>query len=287
LKAKTSKPQQPIEIRIIMTVISQLFDQLRRENRRAFIPFMTAGDPDSATTQRAVARLVKAGASLVEIGFPYSDPIADGPVIQASYTRALALRPTMTSLLEMCAAMQHNPDTASAPRVGMLSYSLIHRREPARFVADAAKSGLSGLIVPDLPVEESAALRSLCAAAGLDLILLVTPTTPRDRALRILDACSGFVYCVSIAGITGERTELPASLIDQLGWLRSQTKLPLCVGFGVSRPDQAAMLRPHVDGIIVGSALVRQLDRVALEGTEVALDAIENLARSLVSALNT
>lgn len=269
-----------------MTRLSSLFDSLRKDGRKAFIPFITAGDPDTGTTQAAVGRLVKAGASLVEIGFPYSDPIADGPVIQASYTRALASKPTMDSLLGFCANLEADKAIASTPRVGMLSYSLIHKRGPARFVADSASAGLSGLIVPDLPVEEAAGLKSLCASSGMDLILLVTPTTPRPRALRILEAGSGFVYCVSIAGITGERSELPTTLIDQLTWLRKHTSLPLCVGFGVSRPDQVALLRPHVDGVIVGSALVRHLERVATEGPGPALGAMESLARSLAVALN-
>lgn len=269
-----------------MTTLSRLFDNLRKDGRKAFIPFMTAGDPDTLTTSAAIERLVKAGASLVEIGFPYSDPIADGPVIQASYTRALANKPTMDSLLHFCSTLSTNPVTASTPRVGMLSYSLIHRREPARFVAESAAAGLSGLIVPDLPVEESANLKTLCSASGMDLILLVTPTTPRERAIRILEAGSGFVYCVSIAGITGERSELPPQLIDQLGWLRKHTPLPLCVGFGVSRPDQVTMLRPHVDGIIVGSALVRKLEQVGIDGPGLGLNALEGLAQSLASALN-
>lgn len=269
-----------------MTPLSRLFENLRKDGRKAFIPFITAGDPDTSTTSAAVERLVAAGASLVEIGFPYSDPIADGPVIQASYTRALANKPTMDSLLQFCSTLKNNPGTARTPRVGMLSYSLIHRREPARFVADSAAAGLSGLIVPDLPVEEASNLKLLCAASAMDLILLVTPTTPRERALRILEAGSGFVYCVSIAGITGERSELPPQLIEQLAWLRKHTGLPLCVGFGISRPDQVTMLRPHVDGVIVGSALVRQLERVSTEGAGPALNAVEDLARSLANALN-
>jgi tryptophan synthase alpha chain len=269
-----------------MTSLARFFDSLRNSGRKAFIPFMTAGDPDPQTTREAVRRLVLAGASLVELGFPYSDPIADGPVIQASYTRALSKKPSMETLLSLCSSMKDDSLIQPVPRLGMLSYSLIHRRGPEKFVQDAASSGLSGLIVPDLPVEESIDLRPLCAKSGMDLILLVTPTTPRERALRILEACSGFVYCVSITGITGERSELPASLIDQLGWLRDQTKLPLCVGFGVSRPDQVAMLRPHVDGVIVGSALVRHLERIPSDGMNAALDSIEALARSLCSAVN-
>lgn len=280
------KPLRATDFGEKMTSLARLFDSLRNSGRKAFIPFMTAGDPDQQTTREAVRRLVLAGASLVELGFPYSDPIADGPVIQASYTRALSKKPSMETLLSLCSSMKDDSLIQPVPRLGMLSYSLIHRRGPEKFVQDAASSGLSGLIVPDLPVEESIDLRPLCAKSGMDLILLVTPTTPRERALRILEACSGFVYCVSITGITGERSELPASLIDQLGWLRDQTKLPLCVGFGVSRPDQVAMLRPHVDGVIVGSALVRHLERIPSSGMNAALDSIESLARSLCSAVN-
>ncbi|MBY0230230.1 MAG: tryptophan synthase subunit alpha, partial [Gemmataceae bacterium] len=222
-----------------MPRIAETFARLEAEGRRAFMPFLTAGDPDAASTLACARALVRAGASLIELGFPYSDPIADGPVIQASYTRALERGLKIAEVFDIARAVRE------VPVVGMASYSLVWRRGADAFLAQAREAGMAGLIVPDLPVEESASLRGACAGAGLDLVQLVTPTTPRERAERIVAQSMGFVYVVSVAGITGERASLPDELAGQLAWLRTKTDLPLCVGFGVSRPEQVRMLRGH------------------------------------------
>jgi tryptophan synthase alpha chain len=239
-----------------MNPIDELFRSLRSKNRKAFIPFLTAGDPDLETTAALVAELARRGAGPIEIGFPYSDPIADGSVIQASYTRALnrglRIEDIFHSIQELA---------STTPLVGMVSYSLVHHRGPEKFVTDARTAGFSGAIVPDLPVEEADDLTRLAAAHDFKLIHLVTPTTPRERAVRIARASTGFLYVVSVTGITGERAQIPVELIEQLRWLRTQTDLPLCVGFGISRPEHVRMLRDHVDGIIVGSAIVRRLEQ--------------------------
>jgi tryptophan synthase alpha chain len=174
----------------------------------------------------------------------------------------------------------------SAPLVGMVSYSLVHRRGAEAFLDRAKQAGFAGLIVPDLPVDEAEALAANAGERQLKLIQLVTPTTPPERAARIVRLSTGFVYCVSITGITGERAELPAALLDQLRWLRQQTDLPLCVGFGVSRPEHVHMLREHVDGIIVGSALVRKLEQMGSKTPEAIAGEVGALARGLVAALN-
>ena len=197
-----------------------------------------------------VREVVRRGASLVEIGFPYSDPIADGSVIQASYTRALAGGLRVDDVFAMIRGLSD----LAAPLVGMVSYSLVHHRGPERFLADARSAGLAGLIVPDLPADEADELGELCKMRDFKLIQLVTPTTPRTRATEIVRRSTGFVYVVSVAGITGERDQLPSELLDQLRWLRTQTSLPLCVGFGIGKPEHVQMLRNAVDGIIVGSA---------------------------------
>jgi tryptophan synthase alpha chain len=258
-----------------MNPIDTLFQRLRREGRKAFIPFLTAGDPDPATTARLVPELDAAGADLIELGFPFSDPIADGPVVQASYTRALG-RGLKLDQVFACAreAAAHLGET---PLVGMVSYSLIHRRGPETFIDQARAAGFSGAIVPDLPAEEAEPLARLAAARDFNLILLVTPTTTPERAARIAQLASGFLYCVSIAGITGERDRIPPALLDQLRWLRTQTDLPLCVGFGVSKPEHVRTLREVADGVIVGSALVRRLE----QGGDVPA-----LVRELAGALN-
>jgi tryptophan synthase alpha chain len=264
-----------------MNAIDGLFQKLRAERRKAFIPFLTAGDPDLAATPVIARALVEAGASLIEIGFPYSDPIADGPVIQASYTRALDRGLHLDGVFATCRAIaDENPHV---PLAGMLSYSLVHRRGPERFVQQAIESGLSGAIVPDLPVEEADPFAEVCRRHDFKLVLLVTPTTSPGRARRIVRTSTGFVYCVSVTGITGERAAIPPELLDQLRSLRGETDLPLCVGFGISKPEHVAMLRDHADGVIVGSAVVRQVEAGGAV-SEIA-GRVGALARSLVAAL--
>lgn len=261
-----------------MNALDATFAGLKAKGRRAFIPFLTAGDPSIDATPGLASALIDAGADVVEIGFPYSDPIADGPVIQASYTRALAKKLTLDGVFAAAKAIHaRHPGT---PLVGMTSYSLVYRRTPGDFLRRAKAAGFSGLIVPDLPLEESLGLKRQSDEHGLKLVQLVTPTTPPDRAERIVAAAGGFVYCVSVTGITGERAEIPAALVERLAWLRSKTPLPLCVGFGVSTPEQVRRLREHADGVIVGSALVRLLDPA--DGAEGRVAA---LAKSLAAAL--
>ena len=240
-----------------MNAIDVLFQSLRAEGRKAFIPFLTAGDPDLAATLTLARTVAAHGANLLEIGFPYSDPIADGPVIQASYTRALDRGLKLEQLFACIRQIAAAPEFAEGrtPLVGMTSFSLIQRRGAAAFLDQAQANGFSGAIVPDLPFEESEQLAKLAADRDFKLIHLVTPTTPRPRARAIAQRSTGFLYCVSVTGITGERDQLPAELLEQLAWLREQTDLPLCVGFGVSKPAHVRMLREAVDGVIVGSAL--------------------------------
>jgi tryptophan synthase alpha chain len=271
-----------------MNPIDVLFGRLRSEGRKAFIPFLTAGDPDVAGTVYLARTVAARGASMVEIGFPYSDPIADGPVIQASYTRALDRGVRLDDVF--ACARQVNQAVAGAeqqvPLVGMVSFSIVHRRGAELFLDQAAAAGFSGAIVPDLPLEESESLGRLAAARDFKLIQLVTPTTPRERAARIAKSSTGFLYCVSVAGITGERDRLPDELRHQLAWLRTQTDLPLCVGFGISRPEHVRMLREVADGIIVGSALVRQVEQAGKRSVHEVATAIGDLVQSLAEALN-
>jgi tryptophan synthase alpha chain len=264
-----------------MNAIDQLFQQLRRRSGKSFIPFVTVGDPDIQTSTAIVKEVVQRGAHLVEIGFPYSDPIADGSVIQASYTRALAKGLHINDVFTMVGQLR-----LSVPLVGMVSYSLVYHRGPARFLTEAADAGLSGAIVPDLPVEEAVELAALAAERDFKLIQLVTPTTPRERAIQIVQRSTGFVYVVSVAGITGERDRLPPELLEQLRWLRTQTSLPLCVGFGISKPEHVRMLRDAVDGVIVGSALMRHLENAGRRPAMEIVKEIGDLTESLSAALN-
>lgn len=260
--------------------IDQLFAALRAQKRKAFIPFITAGDPDLETTARLVRDLPARGASLIEIGFPYSDPIADGSVIQASYTRALGRGLHIDDIFTAMRGIK-----ATVPLVSMVSYSLVHHRGPDKFVSQAQESGFSGAIVPDLPVEEAEDLAALCARRDFKLIQLVTPTTPRERAARIARISTGFLYCVSVVGITGERAQMPPDLVEQLRWLRTQTDLPLCVGFGISKPEHVRLLRDAADGVIVGSALVRRLGEVGAKSADAVVRDIGDQVAALVGAL--
>jgi len=265
-----------------MSAIDRLFEQLRADGRKAFMPFVTAGDPDLDFTAALLRELVARGSTLCELGIPYSDPIADGPVIQASYTRALAQR---IKLAEILAAVGRLTPGLSAPIVSMVSYAIVYRHGLEAYVADAKSAGIAGAIVPDLPVEESAALAGVCAREDFDLVQLITPTTPRDRALRIAEKTTGFIYYVSVAGITGERSELPREIVDNVGWLREQTPLPICIGFGISQPKHVKMLAPVADGLIVGSAIVRRAAEVAVRPRDEVLLDIGNYAAELLAAL--
>jgi tryptophan synthase alpha chain len=262
--------------------IADQFARSRAEQRLAFMPFITAGDPNAAATPRLISELGPRGVDLIEVGFPYSDPIADGPVIQASYTRALAHKLTVPQIFDSI-----RPVAAKAPPLlAMVSYALMFRRGAEWFVEQAKSAGFSGFIVPDLPGDEALELFTLVRSRGLDLVQLVAPTTPRERVRSILKCCSGFVYCIAVAGTTGEREKVADALLAQLKWLRAETDLPLAVGFGISKPEHVDPLRGLADGVIVGSGIVRQLEAVA-DGSrtfEQALSGIGVYAASLVQA---
>lgn len=249
------------------TEIETVFAKLRTAEQMAFMPFITAGDPDMAGTVEVIRELTRQGVDLIEIGFPYSDPIADGPVIQAAYTRALDQGLRIDDIFDAISQMDLENDVSegsTAPAlVAMVSYAIVLRRGPDAFVQRAKESGFAGFIIPDLPADEADDVREIVSAAGLDLIPLVSPTTTAERAEAILANASGFVYCISVAGTTGVRNELPTELTAQLKRLRSSTNVPLAVGFGISRPDQVGTLRGSADGIIVGSAIVRRMEPLA------------------------
>lgn len=265
-----------------MSAIDRLFERLRASGRKALMPFVTAGDPDLEFTAEVIRAMVAEGAGLCELGIPYSDPIADGPVIQASYSRALEKKLKLADILGMVGRL--TPELG-APLVTMVSYAIVYRHGLDRYAVEAKAAGAAGLIVPDLPVEESAPLAEICRREDLSLIQLVTPVTPRDRALRIAEHTTGFIYYVSVAGITGERTELPQSLVDSVAWLRGQTPLPICIGFGISRPEHVRMLAPVADGLIVGSAIVRRMAEASTKPREQVLLELRRYVAELLAAM--
>jgi tryptophan synthase alpha chain len=261
--------------------LEAMFAANRAAGRKALAPFVTAGDPDADATVAVIEALHAAGASLCELGVPYSDPIADGPVIQASYTRALGHGLTLAGVFDIA---KRASAACELPILAMASYSLVFRRGIDRFVADAVEAGLAGFVVPDLPLEESDDLDTACRTAGLALVRLVTPTTPPDRAEAIAKKSTGFLYCVSVAGVTGARTELPPGLVDRVKWLKTKTDVPILVGFGISAPEQVRAVAAVADGVIVGSALVRRIAEAAGQPREALLADVGRYAADLAAA---
>ena len=222
----------------------------------ALMPFVPAGYPNLAATEAILPALQAGGASLLEVGFPFSDPVADGPTIQAAYTDALAHKIRVADVMASIARVR---DQLTIPIVAMLSYSIVFRYGVKKFAEDARACGIDGLILPDLPPPEAEAIVSVIQAAGLETVLLVAPTTTPQRRKEIARLSSGFIYYLSISGITGERANLPADLAAGVAAMKAITDKPVCVGFGISTADHVKQLLGVADGAIVGSALVRRM----------------------------
>jgi len=264
--------------------IDATFRSLAAAGRKAFMPFIAAGDPSLAATAAILRTLQdRRAADLVELGVPFSDPVADGPVIQDSYQRAIAAGVTPQSILDMVAGLRAGGFTL--PVCLMVSYSLVYRPGIGEFAKRAAAAGIDGLIVPDLPVDESGPLAEALAANGIAQILLVAPTTPADRRAKIVTHASGFIYCMSVTGITGERTALPADLADYVRGVKSEAKVPVCVGFGISRPEHVAAVAGVADGVIVGSAIIRRIADHAKESPQQIAAAVADLCAELAAPL--
>jgi tryptophan synthase alpha chain len=265
-----------------MTAISRCFESLRRNQECALIPFITAGDPDLETTAKALQVLDRSGADMIELGVPYSDPLADGPVIQAAATRALQRGTTLERVLEMLKSII---PSLRSPIILFTYYNPILHRGIDKFLQQVQEAGVAGLVVPDLPLEESAGLIKPAAQRGIDLILLVAPTSDHERIEAIAHASGGFIYLVSVTGVTGMRTQMQGRVFDLLQQIRHVTDKPIGVGFGISEPEQARQVREWgADAAIVGSAVVKRL----AEGTpEQGLEAIGQFCQSLKTALKT
>jgi tryptophan synthase alpha chain len=237
--------------------IEQRFAALREEGRAGLVTYLTAGDPDPATSARLFAGLAAAGADLIEIGMPFSDPMADGPVIQEAGQRALKQGMTLPRTLELVRELRRADNTT--PIVLMGYYNPIYRYGAESFAHDAVTAGVDGVIVVDLPPEEDLELTAPARAAGLDLIRLATPTSDDQRLPRIVEHASGFIYYVAIAGITGTRSADSANVAAAVARLRRFTELPVAVGFGIRTPEQAAEVARAADAAAVGSSLVQRL----------------------------
>ncbi len=236
------------------------FARLRDRGERALVPYFTAGDPSLADMRRLVVEAARRGADVIELGVPFSDPLADGPVIQRAAMRALAAGTTLPRLLETVAALRAE---VSVPLVLLTYYNPVLAFGLAAFARAAVRAGVDGVIVADLPPEEADPLAREAEAAGLDLIHLVAPTSTPERVRLIARRSHGFIYVVALTGVTGERQELPPDLAAQIRTLRRVTTKPVCVGFGISTPAQVAAVGGLADGAVVGSAIVRLVEERA------------------------
>ena len=267
---------------MVMNRIDAIFKDLRTRSAQALMPFITAGDPDLAVTAALLKTMESAGAQICELGIPFSDPIADGPVIQASMAYALEHGTRPIDVLQMVA--EHRSDLKMG-LVAMVSYSIVHRLGKTSFIRDAKAAGIDGFLIPDLPLDESEVTRDRVRAEGLVCGMFVAPTTPQDRAERIARASSGFVYLLAQSGLTGERTAVPEYLPEQIRRLRTVTDLPIAVGFGISDRDQVRQVVSIADAAIVGSAIVRRVAGARDGGSDAVVSQVHDFVSDLIKGL--
>lgn len=246
-----------------MNRIEAMFAEKKRTGGRAFIPYITAGFPDMKRTERIIGLLEKNGADLIELGIPFSDPIADGPTIQKSSAEALAAGTKVAAILDLVRRVRCG---SRIPMLFMTAYNPIYHYGLERFTDDAGEAGIDAFLVPDLPLEESGELESVCRDRDLPLVYLVAPTTPPERRKQICSRSRGFVYYISLKGVTGERASLPADLEREVQELHRHSDLPIAVGFGISKPEHARQVARIAEGVIVGSAIVKRIDELRDEG---------------------
>lgn len=246
-----------------MNRIAEVFARCKAENRIALMPYLMVGYPERESALELALAFEAVGADLFELGVPFSDPLADGATIQRAAERALHNGVRLPDCLETATALRQRGLQAPLVMMGYFNPFLQYGME--RLCADAARSGVDGLIIPDLPPEEAAEASTACKAHGLDLIYLVAPTTPDERIRQIVAIASGFIYCVALTGVTGARRQLWSGLPDFLHRVRQHTELPLVVGFGISTPEHVRQVSEYADGAIVASALVNTLDSLAPE----------------------
>jgi len=272
----------------VTTRIEKRFADLKKQNRAALVTFVTAGDPDYATSLAIIKGLPAAGADIIEFGMPFTDPMADGPAIQAAGLRALQAGQTTLKTLQMVREFRKTDD--ATPVVLMGYYNPIYTYGVARFLTDAKSAGVDGLIIVDLPPEEDDELCIPAMAAGINFIRLATPTTDDKRAPAVLTNTSGFVYYVSVLGITGTKTPDLASVKANVTRLKRHTPLPIAVGFGVKSAEQARIIAKDADGVVVGSALVNAVrDSLGPDGkaTSKTVAAVHGLVRDIARGVGS
>nr|XP_025659016.1 tryptophan synthase alpha chain isoform X2 [Arachis hypogaea] len=261
--------------------LSETFTRLKKQGKVAFIPYITAGDPDLSTTAEALKVLDSCGSDIIELGVPYSDPLADGPVIQAAATRSLAKGTNFDAIISM---LKEVVPQLSCPIALFTYYNPILKRGTEKFMSTIRDCGVHGLVVPDVPLEETKTLRMEAKNNGIELVLLTTPTTPTNRMKAIVDASEGFVYLVSSVGVTGARASVSDKVQTLLQEIKEATTKPVAVGFGISKPEHVKQIAGWgADGVIVGSAMVKLLGEA--NSPQEGLKELENLTNSLKSAL--
>ncbi|MCX5693345.1 MAG: tryptophan synthase subunit alpha [Candidatus Omnitrophica bacterium] len=241
-----------------MNRIDKKFKELREDNKKAFIAFIMAGDPSLAITKKLILELDKQGADVIELGVPFSDPIADGPTIQKASERGLKSRTTLADVFKIARSVRSIIQT---PIVFLMYYNLVFHYGLERFVKDAIFSGVDGVIIPDLPVEESKDLRMIAKRHAFSVIHLLAPTSSIERIKKVSNASTGFIYYVSLTGTTGTRVKLPKELKLSIKNIKKITKKPVCAGFGISTPEQVKEVQKAADGAIVGSAIVKVIEK--------------------------
>jgi tryptophan synthase alpha chain len=256
-----------------VTRIDKVFKQLKAKGDKALIPFITAGDPDLATSRALALEMAARGADILELGVPFSDPLADGPTIQAASNRAVQGGVHLEDVLNLAGDLRAH---TQIPLILMGYYNPILQYGLERTAASAAARGVDGFIIPDLPPEESGPWRVAAVKAGIATVFLAAPTSGPERIKHLGRLTKGFLYYVSVTGITGARTQLPPELVASLQEVRSLVKCPLAVGFGISTPEQVAGLTPYVDGVVVGSAIIQRAAR--LRGLELVKEVGEFIA---------
>ena len=264
-----------------MSRLQSRFAELKQQNRAALVTFVTAGDPDYASSLEILKGLPAAGADVIELGMPFTDPMADGPAIQLANIRALAAKQNLPKTLQM--VREFRVTDSRTPLVLMGYYNPIFAYGVERFIADAKEAGVDGLIIVDLPPEHNDELCEPAQAAGLDFIRLTTPTTDDQRLPTVLNGSSGFVYYVSVAGVTGAGAATMDHVEQAVARLRRHTDLPLCIGFGIRTPEHAADVARRADGVVVGSALVDQIAKA--ESPAQAIDGVLSLCRELANGV--
>lgn len=242
-----------------MSRLPETFARLRAEGRTGLVTFLTTGCPDLASTPELVRAMVDGGADIIELGMPFSDPLADGSTVQRATHVAVTNGVTTRDVLDVCRTLRKSGVTV--PLLGMGYYNLVLAYGLERFAADAAEAGLDGLIPVDVPTEEAGPLKAALSAHGLDVIFMLAPTSTEERIKRVAAMASGFIYCVSVTGTTGARGELPADLPEFIGRVRRHTDLPLAVGFGVSRPEHVARIGELCEAAVIGSAVVEVVEQ--------------------------